>query len=166
MITTTEHFEISRQRSKPRGFTLIELMIVLSISSIIIMMGVSSIMFITRSSASLANYIGMNKEGRVALEVISRDIRMAMDVNSASTTTLDIDVYGQGGITNNVYYTYDTDNKTIYRELDGTKEALMGNVESFSFNYFNLRRESTTSPISIKDGTDGGLHAAQDFGTG
>jgi len=108
-------------------------------------------MFITRSSASLANYIGMNKEGRVALEVISRDIRMAMDVNSASTTTLDIDVYGQGGITNNVYYTYDTDNKTIYRELDGTKEALMGNVESFSFNYFNLRRESTTSPISIKE---------------
>jgi len=134
-----------------RGFTLIELIIVLSISSIIILMGVSSIVFITKSSASLSNYINMNQEGRVALETISRDIRMSMDVNSATPTQLSLDVYGKAGTTDAIIYTYVANEKTVYRSLNGTQIKVLEDVENFNFNYYDLRRQPTTSAISIKE---------------
>lgn len=151
MITTTALSDVSSSSKANRGFTLIELIIVLSISSIIILMGVSSIVFIAKSSGSLTNYINMNQEGRVALEVIARDIRMSMDVNAASATQLELEVYGQAGASDNVIYTYDADTKTVYRNLNGNQTAVLADVEDFNFNFYNLRREATTDLISIKE---------------
>lgn len=151
MTTTTAPSNTVVPRKGKHGFTLIELMIVLSISSMIILMGVSSIVFITKNSASLSNYINMNQEGRVALEIISRDIRMSMDVNTATETQMELEVYGQGGATDTVIYTYAADNKTVYRTINGDQSALLEDVEDFNFNFYNLRREATTELISIKE---------------
>ncbi len=149
-MTTTIGQSINIPADK-KGYTLVEIVIVMAISMIVLMMGLSAISFLSRSTVSLSNYVEMNNSGRLALEIISRDLRMGYDVNSASKTVLDFDFYGKGSSSVNVIYEYDADSKTVFRTEEGSTEEFLEHVESFEFKYFNLRREATTAIISIKE---------------
>ena len=73
MITTTDQ---SKGPSNKKGFTLVEIVITVGLLSIIIAMGLSAVTFISQSTGSLTNYSDMSKNSRIALERISRDLRI------------------------------------------------------------------------------------------
>lgn len=134
------------------GFTLVEMMITMGILSMIIATGLTAVTFISQSSTSLSNYTIMSTDSRHALERAARDFRMGFNVNSATSTTIDFDIYGKAGAIDNIVYTYSSSNKTLYRSENGSSnEAVLEDLQNFQFNYYNLRRESTTAPISIKE---------------
>jgi prepilin-type N-terminal cleavage/methylation domain-containing protein len=150
MTTITEQY--NNRKSSKRGFTLVEIIITMGLLTMIIAVGLSAVTFISQSSTALTNYSIMSTNGRQALEIMARDLRMGYNINEATSAKLDFDIYGKAGTTNNVVYTYDADVEKLYRSEDGgTNEAVMDDLSSFAFNYFNLRRESTTAKISIKE---------------
>lgn len=150
MTITTAQSKTDRPDKK--GFTLVEVIITMGLLTMIIAVGLTAITFISQSSAALTNYSIMSTTGRQALEILARDLRMGYNINEATTSKLDFDVYGKAGTTNNVIYTYNPDEEVLYRSIDGSNaEEVMEDLSSFNFNYYNLRRESTTAKISIKE---------------
>ena len=149
MITTTDQ---SKGPSNKKGFTLVEIVITVGLLSIIIAMGLSAVTFISQSTGSLTNYSDMSKNSRIALERISRDLRMGYNINSATTTKLNFDIYGKAGASTNIILEYSAADDTLYRTANGgAKQEILEDLTNFNFNYYNLRRESTTAPISIKE---------------
>ncbi len=66
-----------RNKKQIRGFSLIELMVALSIS-LVLMLGVTNIMISTKRSYNVQNDMGLLLEnGRFAIEIINNDLRMA-----------------------------------------------------------------------------------------
>ncbi len=149
MITTTAQ---SKPGSLKKGFTLIEVIITMGLLTMIIAVGLSAITFISQSSTALTNYTLMSTNGRQALETLARDLRMGYDVNSATSKIFDFQIYGKAGANDRVRYEYNESDDILYRAVNaGTQEVVMDNLVSFGFNYYNLRRESTTAEISIKE---------------
>ena len=150
MIITTA--QSKRRTVRRAGFSLVEMIITMGLLSMIIAVGLSAVTFISQSSTSLTNYTLMSNNSRHALEIIARDLRMGYNINSATSTQLDFDIYGKGNTTTNLVYNYVAADKKLYRTEDlVTTETIIEDLASFQFNYFNLRRESTTAPISIKE---------------
>ncbi|MCZ6672045.1 MAG: prepilin-type N-terminal cleavage/methylation domain-containing protein [Verrucomicrobia bacterium] len=150
MTITTDQ---SRNRKARRGgFTLVEMMITMGLLTMIIAIGLSAVTFISQSSTSLTNYTMMSKNSRNALEEIARDLRMGYNINSATSTKLDFNIFGKAGTTQRIVYEYTANDKTLTRKEDTFPvEIVLENLTNFQFNYFNLRREATTAPISIKE---------------
>ncbi len=150
MTTTTVH--CPNLKSTRNGFSLVEVMVAMTLLSLIISVGLTALTFISQSSASLTNYSVMSSQSRHALEEIARDIRMGYKVNSATTNKLDFNIYGKAGTTSNIVYEYSADEDKLFRtENSGTKEEMMDDLTTFKFNFYNLRKEATTAPISIKE---------------
>ncbi len=142
-----DNCEINRR--KKRGFTLTELLIATSISSVLISGITSSYMFIFKSSLGMSQYIEMNTQSQIGLERFGRDMRMAVDIWSASATNLSLEVQSESG-TRTVTYTLDEATKSLVR-VEGTWElTVIENIESLKISYFNLLGNETINPIEIK----------------
>lgn len=149
MTTITEQFN---KKNSKKGFTLVEVIITMGLLTMIIAVGLSAVTFISQSSTALTNYTIMSTNGRHALEVMARDLRMGYDINTASSTALDFQIYGKAGANDKVVYQYDETADKLFRTINGgSKETIMEDLTSFSFNYYNLRRLPTTAKISIKE---------------
>ena len=149
MTTTIVQSDVNRTRS---GFSLIELLISLGLLTLIISVGLTALTFISQSSTSLTNYSIMSRESRYALEEFARDIRMGYRVNDANINKLDFNIYGKAGTINKVVYTYEPTENKLYRSEDGgNKEEVLNDLTAFQFRFFNLRKNPTTAPISIKE---------------
>lgn len=150
MTITTAQFK--SPRGKRHGYTLVEVIISLSLLTLVVSMGLSAVTFIGQSSTSLTNYSLMSNKSRLALEIIASDLRMGYKIDSASTSKLDFHIYGKEGTTSNLVYEYVANENKLYRTEDGNaKTEVLDDLTNFQFNYFNLRKESTTAPISIKE---------------
>ncbi|MDA0350159.1 MAG: hypothetical protein O3C20_22475 [Verrucomicrobia bacterium] len=149
MTITTEQFKM---KTLTKGYTLVEVIITMGLLTMIIAVGLSAVTFISQSSTALTNYTIMSTNGRQALELLARDLRMGYDINEATTTKLDFEIYGKAGANDNIVYTYWGGQNTLFRsENGGPNEVIMDNLTSFTFNYYNLRRNLTTASISIKE---------------
>ncbi len=60
MTTTTNHSK--NKRSNKRGYTLIEIMVSMSIMSLVLSGVTSSFTFLTKSAIGLGNYVVMNRD--------------------------------------------------------------------------------------------------------
>jgi prepilin-type N-terminal cleavage/methylation domain-containing protein len=139
-------------KASKRGYTLVEVIITMGLLTMIIAVGLSAVTFISQSSTALTNYTIMSTDGRQALEVLARDLRMGYNINEATDVKLDFDIYGKAGTTNNIVYLFSSTDEKLYRSIDGSaNEEVMNDLASFAFNFFNLRRIPTTAIISIKE---------------
>ena len=142
----------SKKKIRRSGFTLIEVLVSLALLSLIISVGLTALTFISQSSTSLTNYSIMSRQSRFALEEFARDIRMGYRVNDANIYKLDFDIYGKAGTTSNIVYTYyPNEDKLLRSEDGGPDEEILDDLTNFQFNFYNLRKVSTTAPISIKE---------------
>ena len=151
MTITTTRFKGSRG-----GFTLVEVMVAVTIGSFVLVGVLSAFLMLARSTTNAANYSIMETQSRRALEDFGQDVRMAKDVtwNSSTSVTLEVpDNYTTTG--NLVTYAYQVVSGVgqFYRVPGAatstlTKTIMVRNVSSdFAFSRFDRVGAAISSTV-------------------
>ncbi len=149
MTTTTNHSK--NKRSNKRGYTLIEIMVSMSIMSLVLSGVTSSFTFLTKSALGLGNYVIMNQDSRKGLELLSRDIRMASDILIMTDNNLVISIPTGGGGTKVIDYAYEAEQGRVFREEGGTSTSILKDIEDFDFNYYTFLGAVTANELEVKE---------------
>ena len=121
-------------RRAVQGMTLIELMIAMGIFSVVSMALTTIFIFSLRSFETMSNYANLDRDNRVAVDTITRDVRQASYVSDykADPPTLTL-VSGS----DTVSYLYDEDAQTLTRSAsDGSERVLLELCTELTFNLF------------------------------
>ena len=142
-----------------RGFTLIELLIAMTIALVVITSLSSAFISQRKTFDAQAQVTGMIQGARAAMDMISREGKMAgYDPKKAgivgipySATQLEIraDLNGDGDTSDtheDIIYTYDSVNK----QIDRNGEPLAENIQSFTFQYYDTDGNTTTTAADIR----------------
>lgn len=115
------------------GFTLVELLIGMSLALMVMGAVLSSYLFLARNLARLANQQTLETQGRRALAYFAQDVRMASSLTSPSISSMTLTLP-----TTTVTYTYDSSADTLTRTpAGGTAQILAPNLQSFYFRYYD-----------------------------
>jgi type II secretory pathway component PulJ len=125
------------------AWTLIELMVSVAVFAIAGLALSTIFVFSIRSFAALTNYAMLDKENRMAMDRITREIREAKQIvnyttNGASSLSI------LNGDNQTVTYTFDPNSKMMTRQVGGGSEVLLTNCDLLAFNLF-MRTPVTNS---------------------
>ena len=99
-----------------RAFTLVEVIVSSAIGSFVLIGVLTSFLMIGRTSANIQNYTALEAEARKALELFSREARLAYAVTTASPTVVVMSITdtssNRTGLAYTVTYTFDPDDGT------------------------------------------------------
>jgi type IV pilus assembly protein PilW len=149
------------------GFTLTELMVAMAIGMVVLSAVTTTFMAQARFYNAQEQINEMQQNARGALDVITRELKMAgykpnggtFDgvTYSVSQLMIQADLDGNGGISTSssaneqITYAYDSTNKRITRKMGtGTVEALADNITAFTFGYLDSSGATTTTSSSIR----------------
>jgi type IV pilus assembly protein PilW len=149
------------------GFTLTELMVAMAIGMVVLSAVTTTFMAQVRFYNAQEQINEMQQNARGALDVITRELKMAgykpnggtFDgvTYSVSQLMIQADLDGNGGISTSssaneqITYAYDSTNKRITRKMGtGTVEALADNITAFTFSYLDSSGATTTTSSSIR----------------
>lgn len=150
MTTTTVHSSFSR--SLRSGFTLLEVMISLTLGTLVLSMATGGLLFMSRSLTSLTHFTEMSQASRTALELFGRDVRMTTNVFIGENHTLSILREDTDGSSVVVDYIYDADNKTFSQQTGSDPvRVILRNVDELEISYFTLRGNPTANPLEVKE---------------
>ncbi len=150
MTTTTERSRYPR--SLRSGFTLLEVMISITLGTLVLGMATGGLLFMSRSLTSLTQYTDMSRDSRVALELFGRDVRMATNVFTANSHTLSVLRADADGGAVIVDYFYDPDNKTFSQQTGNEPpRIILRDIDDLLINYFTLRGDPTVNPLEVKE---------------
>src|SRR5262245_5313442 len=88
-------------------------------------------MYCTRSFADLGNYVDMDSKARLALDVMSREIRQADKLTFYSSNSVTFQVGS-----NQLSYTLDTGKKTLNRQFGSANTTLLTGCDDVRFDIF------------------------------
>ncbi|SDS66371.1 prepilin-type N-terminal cleavage/methylation domain-containing protein [Opitutus sp. GAS368] len=142
-------------RAREGGFTLVEVLIAATLSTLVLAGVLSAFLFLARTSFRSSGYSEMEAEVRRGLDIFARDTRNATDVhwNSAQSITLTV-----GGLP--VTYAYDSDPASgtygsFYRLADSTGQSRTVLVHSvapdFVFNRYKLEQPGVSDNTAGND---------------
>ena len=117
---------------RKRGWTLVEMMVSTAVFGISGMALATIFVFSIRSFAAMANYSDLDKENRVAMDKLTREIREAKQVSSYSTNSISI-VNGTG---TTVTYTFSSTTQQLTRNDGTSTQVLLNNCSLLSFSLF------------------------------
>lgn len=158
MTFTTVHSSRG-QRGRRSGFTLVEVMIALSLGVIVLGIATGSLVFLARSSVAAGNYQNMGISGRKALEYFASDARMTDDVvgiavfsgtKRAYSTVLS--VYNASKTTEEISYVYNQSAGTFMRyDASGTGTVLLNGVQRLFLTFYDINGNETVDPLAAKE---------------
>lgn len=157
---------MSKHPQSKSGFTYIEVLMALTISSFILTASYATIISLAKGSESMINYAEMNKQSRIALEILGRDARMAYNVQTSTTTSIMLEREIQG-TDYDVYYVFvpeaGTFSRTIYRDdnfndpgkktiasISNAEKTFLYDVDALKFTFYTLQHKKTTHSPEIK----------------
>lgn len=151
-----------RRRGACRGFTLTEIMVSATISTIVLAGILSAFLMIGRTGYAAGNYSEMDAQTRRALEIFGADARKAADVRWHDAQTLTLYVSTESAATAAVTYGYDTVTssptyRTFYRVQGDSASAeprlaLVRNVSTdFAFARFKLEQPGVSDNSAGND---------------
>lgn len=137
---------------RTRGFSLVELLISLTLVMLLTLALLTSYLFIARGDRSLQNYGEMNAQARKMLELLGQDLRAATEVTNFSVSTLSLTIPANPAATatEDVTWEYNNVDRTVTREDANGVKTLAQDVETFSFYYANGNNNATTSLVEVK----------------
>lgn len=142
-MTTSSRRAIKRKA----GFSLVELLITMALSTAVMAGLISTMLLFTKSSLRLSAYNSMESQATRGIEIFGRDLRMAQKIVSSGTpinqVVLTIPPVGTGSTTT-VTYRYETGTK-IFTRNDGVRTTtLIRDIDpgSFKFVRFDMAKNS------------------------
>jgi type II secretory pathway pseudopilin PulG len=135
------------------GFSLVELIISLTLVMMLTLALLTSYVFIARGDQSLQNYGDMNAQARKLLERLGEDLRAATDVVdfTASQLTLTVPTNTTATASEDVTWDYNSVDGTVTRQAGtATAATLARDVQTFAFFYANGNNVETTSLVEVK----------------
>lgn len=144
----------NRPASAGSGFTLVELMVGMSLSFVIIAVTLAAYTFVGRNFTRMANTQSLEASSRRAFSIFIKDIGTATQVSSATPTQLVLTLptktvtylYSSGTLTRtpSAVTAPEDSNTTLVTHIDTTATS------PFHFNYFDTSGNSITGVASIK----------------
>ena len=140
----------SWHRVKSGGFTLVEMMIAIAVSIAVIATIVMLAIISAQNFVATSNYVQMNDQSRLALDLISREIRNATAVTAFSTNNpqflrLTNAISGVGST-----ITHSTGTRMLTLSITGQGDrTLLTGCESFGFQLYNRYPLTSSTNISF-----------------
>lgn len=136
-----------------RGGTLVELLVGMALS---VMAGLAAVTFSVNSGKNMAclfNYIDMQQSSRLALDVLSQEIRQTSELQEYATNRLAfLDHDGSSLI-----FEYSPGKRNLARIKNGVSRVLLSECDSLNFTIYRLSptpgslvHEVSTTPASAK----------------
>lgn len=121
------------------GFTLVEMLVGMSLALMIMTAVLSSYTFLGRSLVRLVNQQMLITQGQRALAYFAQDVRMASGISGTpSDSSLVLILPTSSGTTTTVTYTYSSSSGTLVRApASGNTLTLLSNLTSSSFTYYD-----------------------------
>jgi len=134
------------------GFSLVELLISLTLVMMLTLALLSSYVFIAQGDRSLLNYGDMNSQARKLLEQLGQDLRAATDVTNftESSLALTVPTNTTATATQDVVWEFNSVDGTVSRQDTSTTTTYARDVHTFSFYYANGNNVETTSLVEVK----------------
>ncbi len=123
-------FKLSNRNLRRAGFTITELVVATGVGGLTLLCIAALYLFSQRSFVGMYNYADLNNRSRNASDMLSRDIRCAAAVISATSNQI---VLGSG---TNISYTYDPTSRTLVRAQGTDSRTLLYGVDSLSFSLY------------------------------
>ena len=154
-----------------RGFTLLEVLLALALSSLTIGAIYSLYVSQVRNQVVRENILDMQQQARAALDLVSRELKMAgydprgvnrdqLSGNDFYGVTVDstqliikADLDGNGTPTNSnesIVFSHDSSTLTLRRNTGGGRQPLGENIEAFSVKYFDGEGNHTTQSEQVR----------------
>lgn len=144
-----------------RAMTLTEVLVSSALGSALLAAVLAAMVFMARSGVALTSYETMDREGRIALDQLGRDLRVAAAISTTATsitiTTGHPDYAAFGG---QVTYGFDSSTsgptqRSFYKmpgnaAAANTKTVLIRNVTAFSFSRFKSDNSVAGSDATTK----------------
>lgn len=124
---------ITSSVNRRRGFTLSELLIGSGAASLLLTVLAALSIYGARSVQGLVNYSDLNAMGMNALDQMTRDIRQATSVMSASTNRL---VFNRNTGQTPLTFSYNPETQTLTRAVDGVTNVLLTGCEGVKFSLY------------------------------
>jgi Tfp pilus assembly protein PilW len=125
-------FKTMSIKSRAAGFTLFEVLISAGISSLLMLVLASFSLITARDCAALANYADLESQSRLGLDTLTRHIRQARGLISATSTNL-IFNDADGG---NLEFAYVPGSKTFVCIKNGVTTVLLKDCERINWDTF------------------------------
>lgn len=118
-----------RHREQRRGFTLVELMVALSLGLLLATAVLSLSYFTSRSFAAMTNYSDLALSSRMALDKMARDIRTQRVLTAYATNTISL----QDANSNTLQYIYNPNAHTLVAISGGKTNTYLTQCDSLQF---------------------------------
>ena len=153
-----------RSLNTEHGFSLIELITALGISGIVLAAVTATFISQSRSYDAQEQINGMQQAARAAMDIITREVRMA-GYNTNGGLTFDGIIYDTtqirvqanldgdadtGDADEDIIYAYDTVDDVITRETGGNIDTLVEDIDVFTFQYLDESGTATTTSANIR----------------
>ncbi len=125
-------FKPTNPESSRSAFTLPEVIISSALAVLLLLGAMSFYVFSLSSFASMANYADLNAQSRAASDWITRDVRAATSVASATTNQLVLNAFDGTNVTLN----FDPAAGKLTRTKGSESRTLLKDVTSLSFSLY------------------------------
>lgn len=134
---------IDRRQQTQRGYTLVEVLVATGLFSLVGLALGSVFLFSTTSFAALVNYSELDKINRLAMDTLSKEIRQAQTVTTATPTSITL-INGDGV---NVTYSFNSYSGKLLRIVGGSSQVLLSDCKLLAFNLYQRNPKSGTYDI-------------------
>jgi Tfp pilus assembly protein PilW len=119
-------------RLRAAGMTLMELVVAMGVSALVTVMIIMLASSTGRSFAEMVNYVDLDHYNRVALDIMTRDLRQVkflQSFHSNSVVFMDKDDLP-------LEYTYSSGQRTLTRLKNGDNRIILDNCDALEFSIF------------------------------
>ncbi|PIQ98121.1 MAG: hypothetical protein COV67_00645 [Nitrospinae bacterium CG11_big_fil_rev_8_21_14_0_20_56_8] len=127
--------ELTGPRGIPRGFTMIELVLVIVLLGI---MGGFSIQYVSsmlQANRFMSGQKDIVDEGRLAIEFMVRELRVAKDITATTSTSITFDKFSglpQDDDATSIQYSWNAGTRTLSRASSNVTAILSTRIKTFS----------------------------------
>lgn len=132
-----------------KAFTLVELLIGMTLASVITLGVITGFTFLGRNMVRIANNSDLQSRASIASATIQQDVANADSITAVSSTGLTM-VVDTGSGTDTVTYSYNASTDEITRADSANTYIVLRNVTACTFTFTDSNSNSTTTASSVK----------------